>query len=182
MPNGGSDCCGTCWFNRANKGRRGSLNHDRRIPSHCEIRNFAIENPGYTYCANHPYRCTNRDPVPIGPVLRHGAHVEVETESDSAYVQSLGDRSIWKLSPDTEQIRQHLLELLESFIETIRNDTYPFHGAPPAAAVLWQVGEFEEQRAVEHLRRISEFEMYLFPVIAEQSLEKIRNSRAKGDD
>ena len=43
MPNGGSDCCGTCWFNRANRGEMGSGNHDHSIPSHCEIRDLAIE-------------------------------------------------------------------------------------------------------------------------------------------
>ena len=41
MPNGGSDCCGTCWFNRSNGGRRGSANFNRDIPSYCEIRCLA---------------------------------------------------------------------------------------------------------------------------------------------
>lgn len=33
MPNGGSDCCGTCWFNRTNRGEREWLEHrDESIP------------------------------------------------------------------------------------------------------------------------------------------------------
>ena len=67
MPNGGSDCCGTCWFNRSNSGQRGSVNFNRDIPSFCEIRDLAIPNPFYTYCANHAYRRSSRDPIPMQP-------------------------------------------------------------------------------------------------------------------
>ena len=42
MPNGGSDCCGTCWFNQSLEGQRGSGNFNREIPSHCEIRDLDI--------------------------------------------------------------------------------------------------------------------------------------------
>ena len=48
MPNGGSDCCGTCWFNRSLEGQRGSANCNREIPSHCEIRDLDIPDPFYT--------------------------------------------------------------------------------------------------------------------------------------
>ena len=73
MPNGGSDCCGTCWFNRKNRGERDWPKHaDNTLPDHCEIRDLAIEDPFYTYCANHPHRRPERDRIPIGPVTRHG--------------------------------------------------------------------------------------------------------------
>ena len=73
MPNGGSDCCGTCWFNRTKRGERDwSRRADKSIPPYCEIRDIAIEDPFYTYCANHPRRRPDRDPIPIGPVMRHG--------------------------------------------------------------------------------------------------------------
>ena len=49
MPNGGSDCCGTCWFNRSLEGKRGSANFNREIPSRCEIRDLDIPDPFYTY-------------------------------------------------------------------------------------------------------------------------------------
>ena len=93
MPNGGSDCCGTCWFNRSNGGRRGSANFSRGIPSYCEIRCLDIPDPFYTYCANHPHHRSNRDPIPIGPV----------------YVgDSFGVREFWKPSPDTVFERRYV--------------------------------------------------------------------------
>ncbi len=42
MPNGGSDCCARCGFNRSLGGRRGSANFNRNIRSHCEIRDLDI--------------------------------------------------------------------------------------------------------------------------------------------
>ena len=87
MPNGGSDCCGTCWFNRSLEGQRGSGNFNRETPSHCEIRDLDIPDPFYTYCANHP--CHPRH-WPIGG----------------------GRREEWQPSPDTEEIRQHLLDIV----------------------------------------------------------------------
>ena len=99
MPNGGSDCCGACWFNRSNSGKRGSRNFNRDIPGFCEIRHLAIPNRFYTYCANHPYRRSSRDPIPIGPVYVHG-------DNDV--------REFWQPSPDTEEIRQHLLDIVRA--------------------------------------------------------------------
>lgn len=69
MPNGGSDCCGTCWFNTQNKGQAGFRNADRSVAAHCTIRDLAIVSPFYTYCANHPHRRPERDLIPIGPVF-----------------------------------------------------------------------------------------------------------------
>ena len=96
MPNGGSDCCGTCWFNRANGGRKGSGNHDRSIASHCEIRDLPIRDPFYTYCANHPYRPDQREPIPIGPVF-----VATGAESNSFCPASLdgSERSVSQRPP-----------------------------------------------------------------------------------
>ena len=56
MPNGGSDCCGTCWFNRQNRGKSGyPRDGEDRDDAYCEIRDAAVENPFWTYCANHPH-------------------------------------------------------------------------------------------------------------------------------
>ena len=44
---------------------------DNSDPHHCEIRDVAIDHPFYTYCANHPHRRPDRDPIPIGPITRH---------------------------------------------------------------------------------------------------------------
>ena len=92
MPNGGSDCCGSCWFNAKNKGQAGFDHADDPEPDFCTIRDLAIKVPFYTYCGNHPHRRPEQDPIPIGPVF---------TGDPS------GAREFWKPSPDTEEIRQH---------------------------------------------------------------------------
>ena len=134
MPNGGSDCCGTCWFNRSNGGQRGSRNFNREIPSFCEIRHLAIPNPFYTYCANHPYRRSSRDAIPIGPVYVHG-------DNDV--------REFWQPSPDTEEIRQHLLDIVRAPEE--HTDGYPFYSPHPHLLAIEQLVDFGDQRVVEAL-------------------------------
>ena len=130
MPNGGSDCCGTCWFNRSNGGKRGSTNFNRTIPSFCEIRDLAIPNPFYTYCANHPHHRPNRDTIPIGPVYVGDAD---------------GVRELWQPSPDTEDIRQHLLDIVRSPKE--HTDSYPFFSSPPHMKAIRQLVDFNDPRS-----------------------------------
>ena len=137
MPNGGSDCCGTCWFNAKNKGEKGHDHSRDPGPDFCIIRSLPIANAFYTYCSNHPYLRPERDPIPIGPVL-------------------IGyERKFWKASPDTEDIRQHLLALVIEIEGQLRSE-YP--GGVIAEPVVWQLGEFRESRAVESLRRIASFD------------------------
>ena len=137
MPNGGSDCCGTCWFNGKNKGAAGYGHADDAEPDYCTIRSLPIVDPFYTYCGNHPHRRRERDPIPIGPVFT-------------------GDeRALWKPSPDTEEIRQHLLVLLRQMEERPRTE-YPI-GFYSDELVVWQLGEFKEPRAAVELRRIGSF-------------------------
>ena len=95
MPNGGSDCCGTCWFNRSNSGQRGSVNFNRDIPSFCEIRQLAIPNPFYTYCANHPYHRPNRDPIPIGPVYTFMATTMCESSGSRRQTRRRSASTCW---------------------------------------------------------------------------------------
>ncbi|MCY3600181.1 MAG: hypothetical protein OXN85_09430 [Gemmatimonadetes bacterium] len=166
MPNGGSDCCGTCWFNRANRGRRGSGNHDRSIASHCEIRDLPIRNPFYTYCSNHPYRLRRREPVPLGPVF-------VAEGAEST-------RKVWMASPDTEEIRNHLLKLLAD--DEAVGDHYPYFGAPIAGVVVTQLAEFRDPRAIPILERI-ERELSDRPEQASfirRAIERIRGSSGEG--
>lgn len=56
MPNGGSDCCGTCPFNAKNKGEAGYAHRRDPEPHFCNIRSLPVDDPMYTYCANHPHR------------------------------------------------------------------------------------------------------------------------------
>jgi hypothetical protein len=141
MPNGGSDCCGTCWFNAQTKGQAGFRAADRTIPAHCTIRDLPIEVPFYTYCANHPHRSRERDPIPIGPVYTG---------------DSTGRREFWEPSPDTAEVRQHLLDLLAAIQERPATE-YPI-GIYRDEVMVWQLGEFREARAAEGLRRIAAFD------------------------
>jgi len=143
MPNGGSDCCASCWFNRANNGTPGIVNTNPRIPSFCKIRDLAIPDPGYTYCANHPYRRPKRDAIPIGPVYVH-------VDADDGV--GLGHREFWKSSPDTEEIRQHLLDLVETPNE--HRDGYPFYSLAPHLEAIEQLVEFADPRVVDALENL----------------------------
>jgi hypothetical protein len=70
LPNGGSDCCGTCPFNGVNKGKVQYPPDDIRMTAKyfCEIRNFEIDVPFWTYCNNHPRRNPLWSKTPRGPV------------------------------------------------------------------------------------------------------------------
>ena len=141
MPNGGSDCCGSCWFNAKNKGEAGYDHADDPEPAFCTIRGLSIDDPFYTYCSNHPHRRPDRDPIPIGPVFTGDAS---------------GGRTFWQPSPDSKDIRQHLLTLL-SQIEERPGSEYPL-GIYLDEVVVLQLGEFKEPRSIEHLRRIAAFD------------------------
>ena len=165
MPNGGSDCCGTCWFNRTNRGERDRLlDQDKSIPPHCEIRDVAIDDPFYTYCANHPHRRPDRDPIPIGPIMRHGGWNGPFSENP---------RYVWLPSPDSEEIRQHLLDLLESFFEHVFKDRYPI-GESLAQVIVWQLGQFREHRAAKHIEWISKNCPDPWAGVASEALTKIQ--------
>lgn len=140
MPNGGSDCCGTCWYNAQNKGQHDWRQADRSIPAYCTIRDLPVANPFYTYCANHPKRCPQRDPIPIG----------------LAFTGDSRTRTLWQPSPDTEEVRLHLLDLLAR-IEEQPESEYPM-GIYRDEIVVWQLGEFREARAIEGIRRVADFD------------------------
>ncbi len=78
--------------------------------------------------------------MPIGPVMRG--------DSDPS-----SNRWIWEASPDTEKIRQHLLDLLDNWVEAMLRDYYPI-GIGLAETVVRQLGEFREQRAAGVLEKI----------------------------
>jgi len=138
MPNGGSDCCGTCWFNAKNKGKAGYDHAEDPEPDFCIIRSLPIAKAFYTYCGNHSHHRPQRDPIPIGPVFTGM------------------ERELWQVSPDTEEIRQHLLALVGQIEEQPRPEYSG--GLHTDEAVVWQLGEFRESRAAEPLRRIASFD------------------------
>ena len=150
MPNGGSDCCGTCWFNRANGGEMGSDHHDHSIPSYCEIRDLEIEDPFWTYCGNHPSRLQRRVPVPLGPVYVH-VDGSFERDGESHYTYW---REIWVHAPDTDDVRNQLLEFLKDPGST--SDHYPFYGDGLLGVVVDELERLREPRAIPILERIAE--------------------------
>ena len=161
MPNGGSDCCATCWFNRKNRGEAGYQHRDSPGEDHCEVRDLSIENSFYTYCANHPHRRPDRDPIPIGPVERFSGDY------------STNAREVWQPSPDTEEIRQHLLDLLSELFAHIPADRYPI-GTTLATAIMRQLGEFRDRRAVRDLQWVSDNCPDFLAEPAREALEQIQ--------
>lgn len=142
MPNGGTDCCGFCWFNRTNRGRRNWSKHrDRSIPPHCEIRDIDLPDPAYTYCATPPHRRPFRDRIPIGPVMTGDA---------------CGNRKLWLEVQDSPEIRQHHLDLLWDVVDgKPAKDWYPL-GLSLLTVVVWQVGQWHERRAIPALEALVE--------------------------
>jgi len=141
MPNGGSDCCGTCPFNRKNRGETGYAHARDTSSDHCEIRDLAIEVSFWTYCTNHPHHNPQRIPVPVGPVY---------VCDDGSYL-----RKVWKPSPDTEEVRAEVLRLIEAATPESIVD-YPAGFALAEAAIL-QAGEFRDPRYIPALERIRRF-------------------------
>ena len=83
------------------------------------------------------------DPIPIGPVTQYAGD------------GFSNGREVWIPSPDSEEIRQHLLELLEDFFAHVFKFRYPI-GPDVGEVVIRQLGEFRERRAEEDIRWISE--------------------------
>lgn len=149
MPNGGSDCCGTCWFNSTHEGKAGYFDAPSDAEVRCVIRDLLIEEPFWTYCPNHPHHNPEKISVPIGPVVR----------DTGGYPYS---REVWADSPDTEEIRLLLLRLLETMPE---NPVSEYPASPKLdEAVIDQLTRLGEQRAVPGLRRVCKFEPLATPI------------------
>jgi hypothetical protein len=65
-------------------------------------------------------------------------------------------RDVWKHSPDTENVRRHLLDLLAQIEETPRVE-YPI-GTYRDEVAVWQLGGFRDQRAFSFLEHIASFD------------------------
>ena len=103
MPNGGTDCCGTCFFNSKNDGLTGfGPTSDKKGKSICVIRKIEIPNPYWTYCPNHNGHNRDKIEVPVGPVTTYG-----QDNSGKATMK------VWLDPPDSEIIRETLLTELD---------------------------------------------------------------------
>jgi hypothetical protein len=148
MPNGGSDCCGTCCFNSTHPGQSGYFRNPDEGETRCVIRDLTIDVPFWTYCANHPHHNLERVELPVGPVY-HGS-------GGWPY-----RREVIAESPDRPEIRQELLRLVAAIQERPRRE-YP---TSPTfdEAVIDQLMRFREARAVAELRRIAQLDPLAAP-------------------
>ena len=142
MPNGGSDCCGTCWFNSKNDGEPGYHGAKKPGKVRCIIRDIEPEDPFYTYCANHPHHNKNRIDVPLGPV----------------YINS--PREIWLIPPESEEITVQLLSLLD----TITNEVQKRYPSPTdlEEIIIEQLMKGKEKRAIPGLLNIIHLDIRAF--------------------
>ena len=95
-----------------------------------------------TYCANHPYHRPGRDPVPIGSVYA----------IDDALRST---RKEWQPSPDTERIRQHLLDIVR-LPDEHRDTGYHFFTHPAHIAAIQQLLEWRDPRLISALEEIAQ--------------------------
>ncbi len=147
MPNGGSDCCGTCWFNTVNNGKPGYPENSQTNDLICEIRNFKPDDPFWTYCANHPHHNPEKIRVPIGPVF---------VCDDNSYGR------IEKISAlDTEQVRNELVKLAEQIPE-IPKEEYP-SATSFSVEIIKHIMFINEVRAIPSLKRILSFNPFSEP-------------------
>lgn len=159
MPNGGSDCCGTCWFNSKNEGKPGYHGADKPGVVRCIIRNIEIDHPFYTYCANHPHHNKQKISVPIGPVYR----------------DDYPGREVWIEAPKSEEITVQLLELLKS----ITNDVQSKYPSPIdfEEIIIDQLIKLKEKRAIPGLLDIISMDVDAYRTYDPDNLEHacIRN-------
>jgi hypothetical protein len=143
MPNGGSDCCGTCCFDqRAGEAANQPITDPVPLPGYCEIRGLDIVDPFWTYCANHPHHNPRRIRIPVGPVF---------TCDSYPYT-----RRVLFDGPDTEAVRAGLLDLLER-INPTPDDEYPSQ-TQFDEQIIDQLMAFRERRAINGLRRVVRFD------------------------
>jgi len=140
MPNGGIDNCSTCWFNQANQGQAWHPNDDGK--QRCLIRDIEIKNPYYTYCANHPYHTPERLEVPVGPVVEGNL------------------RQLLFASPDSPEIRETLLRILDAMEEVPASDCNSNWLEEQATE---QLGAFGEPKAQAGLLRAANFNPFASP-------------------
>lgn len=155
MPNGGSDCCGTCWFNSKNDGKPGYHGAEKPGKVRCIIRDIEPEDPFYTYCANHPHHNKDRIDVPLGPVFINDP------------------REIWLLPPESEEITVKLLSLLD----TITNEVQKRYPSPTdlEEIIIEQLMRGKEKRAIPGLLNIIHLDINTFQDYKSEEHFFIRN-------
>ena len=155
MPNGndvlqGAPVCAFCWYLK-----------DRK----CTIRDVPIDHQVDTFCLNHPAFMPDGNDTPIGPALWHLIHLYLRRWAPLP-------ENVWALSPDTEEVRIQLLHILEN-LDSLNSRARPGTAEAISSVVIWQLTQFQEQRALPILQRLLERwpESRLF----QQALREINN-------
>ena len=138
MPNGhgvlqGAPVCALCWYYKDSK---------------CTIRDVPIYHQVDTLCLNHPAFMPDGNETPVGPVLWHLIALHLRHWNPLP-------ENVWASSPDTEEVRIHLLRILEN-LDQVSTRVRLGAASPIGAIVIWQLLEFREQRAVPVLQRLSD--------------------------
>jgi hypothetical protein len=177
MPNGGSDCCGTCCFNEKNQDRAGFAHTDDPGRDYCTIRGLNVgDTPSgafYTYCVNHPHHNPDRIDVPIGPV-----YVGV-TDPPRSWVVGTR-REPWAPAPDSTELRRKVI-VLAVHLSVDPQPEHPF-GASLRLGVIEQLAAWRDINALPALRRIAQAEAPSTPPelmgVARDSVRLIEAARA----
>lgn len=75
MPNGGPDNCGTCGFNRRNRGIWRNPQPDETVTAYCELRGVSPTADHWTYCQNWHTRTRKVvGPVYVSGLYENGYH------------------------------------------------------------------------------------------------------------
>ena len=164
MPNGGSDCCGTCWFGiSVANSAAGTLTTESRAIAKSVVWTFrtgsgpTVQTTPTTVRVETSARLA---PVPAGDsVQTTPTTVRVETPSRSdryAIDDALrSTRKEWQPSPDTEGIREHLLDIVRVPDEH-RDTGYHFFTHPAHIAAIEQLLEWRDPRLISALEEIAQ--------------------------
>ena len=136
MPNGhdvlqGAPVCALCWY----------FKDDR-----CTIRGVPIRERQDTLCLNQQAFMPDGNETAVGPVLWHLIDLHLRKWKPEP-------ENVWEPSPDTEEVRLELLRLLEN---VDRVNSRAWLASPIGPVIIWQLIEFQEQRAVPVLKRLIE--------------------------
>ena len=145
MPNGGTDNCIWCRYNAKNMAPSGT--DDQEHAEFCTLRGIPVNNGmGVNSCVNHLQHNRRGITTPIGPVFVSSMHM------------------VWRYiavpSSDSEEIRALLLSLLHEIQEEPSREYSNGYAYTPDV-VIWQLGQFMEQRALDELWRIASFDKTL---------------------
>lgn len=151
MPNGGSDCCGTCMFFSEYDKKKQTSEISQDSICKCCIREIEIDVPFYTYCANHQDHNQKKYRIPIGPVYECKGYPYV--------------RNVLKEAPNDEKTRSLIINVLNNININSRIERgFIFSETDFDLEVIKHVTQLRDNRALGKLKEITNWpeEYYAF--------------------